>query len=164
MELSVPNMLLAAKQCEIQELKRLGVTAHLVGAVGHLVHALQNERGTSTIFLASSGQRFESTRGKLIEEARCLELRVLSSFAQQIANVASGSARHFSLMAWVLLRLDSLPELREQIAHQRLSPERAVAAFSRLIAGLVYVGIIGFLLDRLIAWAGKIISRGTSAG
>lgn len=139
MELSVPNMLLAAKQCEIQELKRLGVTAHLVGAVGHLVHALQNERGASTIFLASSGRRFESTREKLIEEARCLELRVRSSFEQQMAHAASGSARHFSLMAWVLLGLDSLPELREQISHHRLSPERAVAAFSRLIAGLVSV-------------------------
>lgn len=35
---------------------------------------------------------------------------------------------------------------------------------SDIILALFYVGIIGFLLDRLIAWVGKIISRGTSAG
>lgn len=139
MELSVPNMLLAAKQCEIQELKHLGVTAHLVGAVGHLVHALQNERGASSIFLASSGRRFLSTRQKLIDESRSLELRVRSSFEQQMATPAFGSARRFSLMAWVLLGLDSLPDLRERISHHRMSPEHAVAAFSRLIAGLVSV-------------------------
>jgi nitrate/nitrite transport system permease protein len=35
---------------------------------------------------------------------------------------------------------------------------------SEIILALFYVGIIGFLLDRLIAFLGKIVTRGTSAG
>lgn len=35
---------------------------------------------------------------------------------------------------------------------------------SDIILALVYVGIVGFLLDRLVAWVGHRITRGTSAG
>ena len=35
---------------------------------------------------------------------------------------------------------------------------------SDIILALVYVGIIGFLLDRLIAWVGQLVTRGTAAG
>jgi nitrate/nitrite transport system permease protein len=34
---------------------------------------------------------------------------------------------------------------------------------SEIILALVYVGIIGFLLDRAVAWVGKKVTRGTSA-
>jgi nitrate/nitrite transport system permease protein len=34
---------------------------------------------------------------------------------------------------------------------------------SDIILALVYVGIIGFLLDRIVAWVGKKVTRGTSA-
>jgi nitrate/nitrite transport system permease protein len=34
---------------------------------------------------------------------------------------------------------------------------------SDIILALVYVGIIGFLLDRAVAWAGKKVTRGTAA-
>ncbi|QBK05894.1 nitrate ABC transporter, permease protein [Hylemonella gracilis] len=34
---------------------------------------------------------------------------------------------------------------------------------SDIILALVYVGLIGFLLDRLVAWIGHIVTRGTSA-
>src|SRR4051812_3525733 len=34
---------------------------------------------------------------------------------------------------------------------------------SDIILALVYVGIIGFLLDRIVAWVGRKITRGTSA-
>lgn len=35
---------------------------------------------------------------------------------------------------------------------------------SDIILALVYVGLVGFMLDRLVAWIGKKITRGTSAG
>lgn len=35
---------------------------------------------------------------------------------------------------------------------------------SDIILALVYVGLIGFLLDRLIAWVGQLVTRGTAAG
>jgi nitrate/nitrite transport system permease protein len=34
---------------------------------------------------------------------------------------------------------------------------------SDIILALIYVGIVGFFLDRLVAWAGRLITRGTSA-
>jgi nitrate/nitrite transport system permease protein len=35
---------------------------------------------------------------------------------------------------------------------------------SDIILALLYVGVIGFLLDRAVAWVGKKVTRGTSAG
>ena len=35
---------------------------------------------------------------------------------------------------------------------------------SDIVLALVYVGIVGFILDRCVAWVGKKITRGTSAG
>ena len=35
---------------------------------------------------------------------------------------------------------------------------------SDIILALVLVGIVGFLLDRMVAWVGHRITRGTSAG
>ncbi len=35
---------------------------------------------------------------------------------------------------------------------------------SDIILALLYVGLVGFALDRLVAWAGRLVTRGTSAG
>lgn len=35
---------------------------------------------------------------------------------------------------------------------------------SDIVLALVYVGIVGFILDRLVAWAGRLVTRGTSEG
>jgi nitrate/nitrite transport system permease protein len=34
---------------------------------------------------------------------------------------------------------------------------------SDIILALIYVGVVGFFLDRLVAWAGHLVTRGTSA-
>jgi nitrate/nitrite transport system permease protein len=34
---------------------------------------------------------------------------------------------------------------------------------SDIILALIYVGLIGFLLDRLVAWIGRVVTRGTAA-
>ena len=34
---------------------------------------------------------------------------------------------------------------------------------SDIILALVYVGLVGFMLDRIVAWIGRIVTRGTSA-
>jgi len=39
-------------------------------------------------------------------------------------------------MAWVLLGLNALPDLRRRISERKLSAGKSVAAFSRLIAGM----------------------------
>jgi nitrate/nitrite transport system permease protein len=35
---------------------------------------------------------------------------------------------------------------------------------SDIILALLYVGMVGFMLDRLVAWIGQLVTRGTSAG
>jgi len=35
---------------------------------------------------------------------------------------------------------------------------------SDIILALLYVGVVGFVLDRLVAWVGRLVTRGTSAG
>ena len=35
---------------------------------------------------------------------------------------------------------------------------------SDIILALLYVGLVGFVLDRLVAWVGRLVTRGTSAG
>jgi nitrate/nitrite transport system permease protein len=35
---------------------------------------------------------------------------------------------------------------------------------SDIILALVYVGLVGFALDRLVAWVGRLVTRGTAAG
>ena len=35
---------------------------------------------------------------------------------------------------------------------------------SDIILALVYVGLVGFALDRLVAWIGRLVTRGTAAG
>lgn len=137
MALTVSNILLAAKQHEIAELKRLSSKAQLVGVLGHLIHALQSERGASSIYLASSGRRFAETRLQLIQESEGIERALRDAFDEQMSKASFGDARQFYLMAWALFGLDSLPALRQQIADHALSSAQAVAAFSRLIAGLV---------------------------
>lgn len=137
MSLSVPYIVLLAKQREIDELKRLKARATLVGALGHMIHVLQSERGASSTYLASSGKRFEQTRLALIEESRSVEQVLRVIIEDELANSAFADARMISLIAWALLGLEALPELRQRIASRGLSGAEAVTAFSRLIAGLV---------------------------
>ena len=35
---------------------------------------------------------------------------------------------------------------------------------SDIILALMYVGCVGFVLDRLVAWMGRLVTRGTAAG
>ena len=34
---------------------------------------------------------------------------------------------------------------------------------SDIIVALVYIGLVGFVLDRVVAWIGRVVSRGTAA-
>ena len=137
MPISVPYIVLVAKQREIEELKRLKSRSQLVGALGHMIHVLQAERGASSIYLASSGKRFEEMRLHLVGETGPVESELRNIIEDELGNSSFANAKMISLMAWVLLGLDALPELRQRITIRQLSGGEAVAAFSRLIAGLI---------------------------
>ncbi|MEW8505064.1 MAG: nitrate- and nitrite sensing domain-containing protein [Candidatus Thiodiazotropha sp.] len=137
MPLSVPYIVFVAKQLEIQELKRLKARSNLVGVIGHMIHVLQSERGASSLYLASSGKRFAATRQELIAESETVEDSLRNKIEAELDYSAHSNARIISLMAWVLLGLDALPELRNRVTQQQLSGSESVTAFSRLIAGLI---------------------------
>ena len=137
MPLSVSQIVLIAKQREIEELRRVMSTALLVGITGHMIHVLQSERGASSIFLASSGKRFADTRRELVNEAKTVEKLLRKQIAAELENSSFANAKIISLFAWVLLGLDALSDLRKQIDNQELTGSDSIAAFSRLIAGLI---------------------------
>lgn len=135
------NFLVAARQCEIDELEHLALTGNLVDLVGELIHALQKERGISNIWLGSRGLRYVQRRTDQIQTCQRIEHKVRVQFDAldtETARVHNG-ARLFSRIAVVLEGLDALPILRERIELLALSPEESTAAFVRLIAGLLAV-------------------------
>jgi hypothetical protein len=136
MQLSASALLLVAKQHEIEELRRLAANAQLVGVIGRLVHALQTERGATSIFLGSQGERFEATRTTLVAQSQAVEQGLRARFTDELLAPA-GTAKLFTLMAWALVGLDELPVLRERIVQHHIPGGEAVQAFSRLIGGLV---------------------------
>lgn len=137
MTLSVSNIVLAAKRHEIAELKALQARARLVGVIGHMVHVLQAERGASSIYLASAGGRFEATRQQLIAESDTVERLLRDVVEEELEAATFSNAKIHALVAWVILGLDALPELRNRIANLHLAGHESVSAFSRLIAGLI---------------------------
>lgn len=137
MPLSVSHLVLRAKQLEIEAVRHLAGRVELADVIGQLIHALQRERGATSIFLASGGQRFQTERQAAMDKARPIEAALRTLFEQQLEPAQGASARTLSLMAWALLGLDALTDLRVQINQRQPTAHEAVAAFSRLIAGLV---------------------------
>jgi len=135
--LSASQFVLQARRFEIDAVRHLARRVELADVIGQVIQALQRERGASSIWLASSGQRFGDVRRTTLEQARPLVARLRELFAAQLDPAQGATAGTLSLMAWVLLGLDALDELRAQIDTQALSAHEAIAAYSRRIAGLI---------------------------
>src|SRR5258707_71651 len=78
---SVSHLVLRAKQLEIDALKHLAARAELVDVVGQLIHALQRERGATSVYLASGGQQFLEVRQNAVAQAQPLEAQARAVFA-----------------------------------------------------------------------------------
>lgn len=133
----VSQFVLRAKQLDIDAVRHLAARVELVTVIGQLIHALQRERGACSIFLASHGLQFNTQRMEAQQAATPLEQQLRALFDAQLDPAQGATARLLSLMAWVLLDLDALRELRLQIERCQPSAHDSVAAFSRVIAGLV---------------------------
>ncbi len=133
--------LIAAKRCEIAGLRQLALTSALVNATGHLVHALQRERGLSNLYLASRGQHWAAEREAQVARSDELRAHVLASFEHLDTEVAhSGSrTRLFGRIAYAIQGLHALPGLRTHVAIQRWAPTRTTDAYVRLINALLAV-------------------------
>ena len=135
------SYLIAARQCEIDELERLARTSELVGLIARYTHALQRERGMTNIYLASQGREFGEARRAQIAECETLAAQVGAAFETlgDESHPVRNGARLFNRVAVALHAHAGLPELRARIEVQALTPRGATAAFVRLIAGLLAV-------------------------
>ena len=133
--------LIAAKRSEMLQLQQLARTSELVHATASLVHGLQRERGLSNLVLASGGRLHCAQRQQQVEENRAREADIRQCFnaLDTDSPQPEHGARLFSRIAYVLQGLDALPHLRQQIAQHNGTPERATAAFVKLVAGLLAV-------------------------
>ena len=135
--LTATQLMLQAKQREIDAVRQLAQRTELVDAIGRLIHGLQRERGATSVWLASGGQRFADVRAQAIAEADEAEQHLRHQLAGPLAPDAATGAPLLTLLAWVLMGLEQLPALRTQVARQQMEAAASVAAYSRLIAGPV---------------------------
>lgn len=135
------HFLIAAKHCEIAQLEGLADTSALVDTTGQLVHALQRERGLSSLYLASRAEAAHAAW--LAQVQHCLQhedaLRASYENLQAPKGDPGHGARLFNRMAYAVQGLDALPLLRDQVAASRWSAARCTAAYVKLIAGLLAV-------------------------
>jgi hypothetical protein len=135
------DFLVAAKRCEIAELRQLALTSALVNVTGRLVHGLQRERGLSNLYLGSQGTLFATMRTQQILDCRQIEGELRACFDSldtESARLGHG-ARLFSRIAYVLHGLDALSGLRERVDSLAWTPRQATEAYVRLVSGLLGV-------------------------
>lgn len=135
------RLLLAAKRCDIDALEHLATVGQIVGGISRFIHALQKERGATSLYLASRGTRFADTRQARLDDCRDLE-QVLRQRLDNLANPdghAPASGRLLRRIAGTLHALDRLAIVREEIAALRVDPDAATGYYNRLIGCLLSV-------------------------
>lgn len=138
---SALRFMIAARRIELEGLEALTLTCELVTHISELIHGLQRERGYSNLYMAKLTPAHLGYLDYLSESALEIELVVRERFDSMDleANSASDRARLFNRIAHVLHGFDELPGLRRRIRDQRVTPNDATAAFTRMIAGLLAV-------------------------
>lgn len=132
------TFLVAARRQETVELEKLSLTCELVLLVSELVHRLQQERGASTVFLASGGRRFADLCADCREASGASQAAVVGWLQREVASAAmSGGARLYTRVAAALHALSGTAALREAIDRKALAPLEAAAQFNRIIAALL---------------------------
>lgn len=136
------RFLRAAQLCRARELKQLSVLSDLVKGISELIHALQKERGASSIYLGSGGTYFADRLAARVAESRGLEERVRGHLehVDEKLDPMSCSARFYTRVAFAFDALDSLPSTRERVSALVFAPQDAFKAFTEVVALLLAVG------------------------
>ncbi len=132
----------SAQLCRVRDLKQLFVLSDLVKAISELIHALQKERGASSIFLGSNAANFSDVLEQRIASSTTLELAVRSRL-EELENkldALSCSARFYMRVGVALGALESLPTIRVQVRSLAFAPKDAVKIFTDVITTLLAVG------------------------
>ena len=132
----------SARSCRARDLRHLSVLGELVRAISELVHALQKERGASSIYLGSNGVQFSDPLTACVADGRRAEAGVRDRLlhVDEILEPKSRGARFCTRVAFALSALDALPETRRQVSALTLAPQDAHKTFTRVIALLLAVG------------------------
>lgn len=131
-----------ADLCHARNLSQLMMLAEPVRAVSELIHALQKERGASSIHLGSHGARFTEQLRKRAHDSAQLEIRVrerLEHIDERLDSMRVGG-RFYRRIGLAFSGLDALPQVRTRISALRIAASEAVRAFSDVIAQLLAVG------------------------
>jgi AmiR/NasT family two-component response regulator len=131
----------SARRCCSQDLKQLRVLCALVNELAELIHALQKERGASSIFLGSRGEQFSVRLAERVADSEQLE-RVVRSRLDHIddhVDLLRCGARLNLRLAVALRALDSVSTARRQIATMTLVPQDGARALTEIIGSLLAV-------------------------
>lgn len=137
---SAQQLLLTAIRCDIDNLTHLATTAEIVGDISRFIHMLQRERGASTIYLVSQGQRFKTRRDTYrqhSQQAETLMRQRLEALSQDARPQAA--ARLLRRIAAVWYALDELGALRQAIDAFSITPDAATQTFNQLTSGLLAI-------------------------
>jgi AmiR/NasT family two-component response regulator len=132
----------SAQLCRARDLKQLFVLSELVKAISELIHALQKERGASSIFLGSNAANFSDVLEQRIASSSALEMAVrlrLEELESKL-DALSCSARFYMRVGVALGALEYLPRIRTQVRSLTFAPKDAVKVFTDVIATLLAVG------------------------
>lgn len=135
------RFLRAARLCRIRDLERLLSVSKLLKDLGELIHALQRERGASSVYVGSNGAAFAGKLDARVQECRRLERTVRDRLETMHVphELLSSGAQFYNRLAIALFALDGLPGLRAQVAGLTLAPLDVVKAFTDLIGDLLAV-------------------------
>src|ERR1700682_1287092 len=130
------RFLRSAQLCRARDLKLLSTLSDLVQGSSELIHALQKERGASSIYLGSNGAHFADRLVARVAESRSLEVRVRDHLEHMDEKLdpLSCSARFYTRVAYAFRALDSLPATREQVSVLALAPQDCGKAFTAVVA------------------------------
>jgi hypothetical protein len=132
----------SAQLCRARDLKQLFILSELVKGISELIHALQKERGASSIFVGSNAADFSDVLEQRAALSATLELEVRLCLGQLDGKLGalSCSARFYTRVALAFCALDSLPATRAQVRSLAFAPQDAVKVFTDVIATLLAVG------------------------
>ena len=140
-EEAIGDFLVASRKCEVVSLERLLEAVQLVGHIRALVHQLQRERGASSLWIGSAGQRYAEELGqyRIESDTTTAAFREHLDGWLQPGACAHARSRLLGRMALALHGLSGLPSLREVVNECTLSPMEAMRGFSELIRSLLGV-------------------------
>ncbi|KAF0809204.1 response regulator receiver and ANTAR domain-containing protein [Alcanivorax sp. S71-1-4] len=137
---SATDFLIASRQSEMLSLEAFLGMGRLVVAVSNLVHALQRERGASNLYLGAHGRRHGDRLAAMSADVDAQRARFDAALAAlDHAGGMIGGSRLFSRLAYCVHTLAELPQVRDRVQTQTLTPEEAVRCYSELVRGLLAV-------------------------